>query len=237
MAKPITEIVEWSTGRAYEQEMRPGIADADGAGRCRLDAMARWLQDIAYADLIDAGFEGRGAWIVRRTRIRVDSFPRFGDELTLRTFCSGIGRFSAERRTSIRGGSATVETVALWVCLDPERNRPMRFPPDFIEAYEKSAAGRDANVRLRHPEPPADTGRSPWHFRSAEMDPAGHINNSHYWVPLEEELAEGPEPDGIDAEIEYRDPAMPGEAVVTTQGSSMWIASAEGVLHASLVWR
>jgi len=27
--------------------------------------MARWLQDVAYADLIDAGFEGRGAWIVR----------------------------------------------------------------------------------------------------------------------------------------------------------------------------
>jgi len=84
MAKPVTEIVEWSAGRAYEQEMRPGIADADGAGRCRLDAMARWLQDIAYADLIDAGFEGRGAWIVRRTRMRVDSFPRFGDELTVR---------------------------------------------------------------------------------------------------------------------------------------------------------
>jgi acyl-ACP thioesterase len=237
MAKPVTEIVQWSAGRAYEQEMRPGIADADGAGRCRLDAMARWLQDIAYADLIDAGFEGRGAWIVRRTRIRVDSFPRFGDELTVRTFCSGIGRFSAERRTSIRGGSATVETVALWVCLDPERGRPMRFPPDFIEAYEESAAGRDANVRLRHPEPPADTRRSPWHFRLAEMDPAGHINNSHYWVPLEEELAEGPEPEAIDAEIEYRDPAMPGEAVVIMQGSSMWIASPEGVLHASLVWR
>ena len=69
------------------------------------------------------------------------------------------------------------------------------------------------------------------------MDPAGHINNSHYWVPLEEELAEGPEPEAIDAEIEYRDPAMPGEAVVTMQGSSMWIASPEGVLHASLVWR
>jgi hypothetical protein len=61
--------------------MRPGIADADGDGRCRLDAMARWLQDIAYADLIDAGFEGEGAWIVRRTRIRVEAFPRFGEDL------------------------------------------------------------------------------------------------------------------------------------------------------------
>ena len=174
---------------------------------------------------------------MRRTRIRVESFPRFGEDLELRTFCSGIGRFSAERRTSIRGESAAVETVALWVCLDPERGRPMRFPPDFIAVYEESAAGRDANVRLRHPDPPADAERSAWWFRSSEMDPAGHINNSHYWVPLEEELAEGPEPEAIDAEIEYRDPAMPGEAVVIMQGSSMWIASAEGVLHASLVWR
>src|SRR5918996_2519049 len=114
-AVQLTELVDWPGGRVYEQRMRPGIADADGIGRCRLDAIARWLQDIAYADLVDAGFEGRGAWIVRRTRIRVDAFPRFGEPLEARTFCSGIGRFSAERRTSIHGTTARVETVALWV--------------------------------------------------------------------------------------------------------------------------
>ena len=238
MAKPITEIVEWSTGRAYEQEMRPGIADADGAGRCRLDAMARWLQDIAYADLIDAGFEGRGAWIVRRTRIRVDSFPRFGDELTLRTFCSGIGRFSAERRTSISGGSATVETVALWVCLDPERDRPMRFPPDFLDAYEKSAAGRDANVRLRHPEPPADAAALALAF-PVGGDGSGR---SHQQLAL---LGAAGGRAGRGARARWRSTPRSSTGTrrcrarqsLTTQGSSMWIASAEGALHASLVWR
>ena len=215
--------------------MRPGIADADAAGRCRLDAIARWLQDVAYADLIDAGFEGRGAWIVRRTRIRAQAFPRFGEELTLRTFCSGIGRFSAERRTSIKGRDADVETVALWICLDPERGRPMRFPPDFVAVYEQSARGRDANVRLRHPDPPADAPRSPWFFRASEMDPAGHINNSHYWTPLEEDLAGGPEPESIDAEVEYRDPATAGEAVLVRQGASIWIAGADDAIHASIL--
>ena len=139
--------------------MRPGIADADGAGRCRLDAIARWLQDVAYADLIDAGFEGKRS--VDRPPDPDQGrelLPHFGDELTVRTFCSGIGRFSAERRTSIKGGSAAVETVALWVCLDPERARPMRFPTDFVEVYEESAAGRDASVRLRHPDPPPSWG-------------------------------------------------------------------------------
>ncbi len=229
------ELVDWPGGRAFEQEMRPGIADAGEAGRCRLDAMARWLQDIAYADLIDAGFEGRGAWIVRRTRIRVERFPRFGEPLRLRTFCSGFGRFSAERRTSITGDTARVETVSLWICMDPERGRPMRFPPEFAAAYEESAAGRDANVRLRHPEPPPDAERSTWHFRAAEMDGAEHINNSHYWTPLEEELAGAPEPESIDAEIEYRDPAMPGDTVLLRQGSSMWIVAPEGSIHASLL--
>jgi acyl-ACP thioesterase len=230
----LTELVDFRAGRSFQQTMRPGIADADDAGRCRLDAMARWLQDIAYTDLIDAGFEGEGAWIVRRTRIRVEAFPRFGDELELRTFCSGIGRFSAERRTSISGSGAAVETVALWVCLDPERGRPMRFPPEFLAAYEESAGGRDANVRLRHPDPPDDAERSSWHFRAAEMDPAGHINNSHYWAPLEEELAEGPEPEAIDAEVEYRDPAMPGEVTLLRDGTSLWVASTDGTVHASL---
>jgi acyl-ACP thioesterase len=215
--------------------MRPGIADADGEGRCRLDAIARWLQDIAYLDIVDAGFEGQGAWIVRRGRIRVDAFPRFGEQLELRTFCSGIGRFSAERRTSISGDRASVETVARWVCMDPERGRPMRFTPEFLAAYEESAGGRDANVRRRHPDPPAGAERSRWHFRASEMDPAHHINNSHYWTPLEEELADGPEPKAIDVEIEYRDPAMPGEVEVLRSGTSMWIAGTDGTVRASLV--
>src|SRR5262249_55577675 len=141
----------------------------------------------------------------------------------------------AERRHSIRGENAAVETVALWICLDVDRGRPMRFPPEFIEAYEESANGRDANVRLRHPEPPGDAERSDWRFRESEIDPAGHINNSHYWTILEEDLAGGKEPDSIDAEIENRDPAEAGEAVVLRSGSSLWVANGSGDLHASIV--
>src|SRR5262249_61333352 len=119
------ELVDAPTsGRVFERAIRPGVADVDGNWRARLDAIARWLQDVAYEDLVDAGFEGRGAWIVRRLRLRVDAFPRFGESFEVKTFCSGIGRFSAERRTTIRGGSAAVEAVGLWICLDSETWRP-----------------------------------------------------------------------------------------------------------------
>ena len=221
-------------GRVFEQAIRPGVADGVGSGRVRLDAIARWLQDVAYLDLVDAGFEEKGVWIVRRTRLRVESFPRFGDELVLSTFCSGIGRFSAERRTTVSGGSASVEAVALWIWLDGESLRPARFPPEFTEIYGASANGREAGVRLRHPDPPADAERKSWLFRASDVDVAGHVNNSHHWAALEQELV-GDEPLSLDAEVEYRDPALPGEAVLLRDRSARWIAAADGRVCASIL--
>jgi acyl-ACP thioesterase len=230
----LTELVdaEPASGRVFERALMPGIADGIGDMRIRLDAIARWLQDVAYADLIDAGFEREGIWIVRRVRLRVEAFPRFGEPVTVRTFCSGVGRFSAERRTSVRGAGGHVDAVALWVWIGAD-GEPVRFPERFVELYGDSAGGRGAPVRLRHPEAPAVGQRAPWTFRAADVDVAGHINNSHYWEPLEEQLA-GTDPERIDAEIEHRDPALPGPARVIRDGSGIWIEGADGALHASI---
>src|SRR5437588_8032149 len=88
-------------GRVYSHAQRPGLGDCAPSGRIRLDALARWLQDVAYADVEDAGLAAAAYWVVRRTRIRVDRFPRFAERLSVRTWCSGIGRMWAERRTTI----------------------------------------------------------------------------------------------------------------------------------------
>ncbi len=230
----LTELVdaEPAAGRVFERTLMPGIADGIGDLRIRLDAIARWLQDVAYADLLDAGFEQEGIWILRRVRLRVEAFPRFGEPVTLRTFCSGVGRFSAERRTSVRSAGGHVDAVALWVWIDAG-GEPMRFPERFVEIYGESAADRPAPVRLRHPEPPVDSARTPWTFRAADIDVAGHVNNSHYWEPLEEDLARK-QPDRIDAEVEHREPALPGPAVVLRADNGTWIEGAGGALHASI---
>jgi acyl-ACP thioesterase len=230
--EPAELVAEPASGRVFARNLRPGIADAIGDGRVRLDAIARWLQDVAYADLLDAGFEERGVWIVRRMRLRVESWPRFGEPVTLRTFCSGLGRFSAERRTSIGGGSAAVEAVALWVWID-ESGRPARFDERFTGIYAVSAGDRGAQVRLRHPDPPPDGERRPWTFRAADLDVAAHVNNSHYWDPLEE-LLSGSAPGPLDAEIEHRDPSLAGPAFVTGDRDSLWVEGVDGAVHASI---
>jgi acyl-ACP thioesterase len=233
---PLSELVPRpDRGRSFEREVVPGLADATASGRVRLDAIARWLQDIAYADVVDAGLASRGAWVIRRARLRVEAFPRFGEPVAVRTFCSAAGRVAAERRTTVSGGGGSIEAVAIWIHVDTETLRPLRLGEDFRAAYAVSAAGRKADFRLRHPEPPEAATRTAWHFRASDMDVAGHVNNAAYWEPVEEMLWEAEEPRTADMEIEYREPAQPGETAILRTGTGMWIAGREGALHASIV--
>jgi acyl-ACP thioesterase len=223
--------------RVFMLPRRPGLADCAPSGRVRLDAIARFLQDVAYADVEDAGVAEAAVWVVRRTRLRVERFPRFAEHLELRTFCSGIGRMWAERRSSIGrpGRPADVEAVSLWVHLDPEQRRPTRLTEREIAVYGGTGADRRVSARLRHPLPDSDGGGVAWAFRATDCDLADHVNNAAYWEPLEERLLAEPEPVRIDVEIEFRSPAQPGEKRILADGPRLWIADAEGEIHASMV--
>jgi acyl-ACP thioesterase len=242
--------------RAFSQNRQPGFADCAPSGRIRLDALACWLQDIAYADVEDAGLAQSAVWVVRRTRIRVNRFPRFGERFALTTFCSGLGRMWAERRTDIvvdggtaegadsgtgeqagrgAGERADVQAVSLWVHLDAESWRPSRLTEAEIWTYTGAGApSRRVSARLRHPVPESLDGGAPWTFRLTECDIADHVNNAAYWQPLEEELLAHPDPEELDVEIEYRAPAQPGVKRVVRDGPRRWIVGDGEELHASL---
>jgi acyl-ACP thioesterase len=226
-------------GRVFaEPPVRPGLADCAPSGRIRLDALARFVQDIAYADAEDAGQSGNAAWVVRRTRMRVERFPRFGERLLLKTFCSGLGRMWAERRTTISGDvDGEVEVVSLWVHLDPVSGRPTPLTEAEIATWGESAAGRKVTARLHHPAPEGTGDSFPWRFRATECDLAGHINNAAYLQPLEEDLLRGGEGEleSIDVEIEYRSPAQPGDKLVLRETPRLWISTPDGETHASLI--
>jgi acyl-ACP thioesterase len=225
-------------GRLFTESVRPGLADCAPSGRVRLDALARFTQDIAYADAVAAEQHETARWVVRRTRMRVSRFPRFGERLELATFCSGLGRMWAERRTSIAGevGQAgEIEVVSLWVHLDPISGRPTPLREDELAVWSESTAGRTIRARLHHPGPEETEEGVSWRFRETECDLAGHINNAAYFQPLEEELLEHGDLDSIDVEIEYRSPAQPGEILVLRDGARRWIVSPEGETHASLL--
>lgn len=227
------------TGRRYSTSRRVRLGDVTPSGRLRLDALARYLQDVAFDDGEDAGLtshpapEGKRSterWILRRLAIDVTSLPRFTDVIDLTTWCSGAGGRWAERRTSITGARATIEAAAIWVFVD-ERGRPARLPPEFFEHWGTSAGDRKVSARLSHPDPPAGAPTRPWPLRATDFDVIGHVNNAAYWEAAEELLLVGPGR----WEIEFRDevPRTTTDVELVVDGTSLWWTTG-GRVHASV---
>lgn len=186
-----------TVGRVFDGSTSVRLGDSSPGGRARLDSLARVLQDFSDDDARDAGF-GDFSWVVRRTAIGVRKFPQYLERLHMRTWCSGFGAAWAERRISVTGDSgAALEAATLWVLVDPESMRPTRIPSDFFAVFGPSARGRKVTSKsvLSVYGAPTDAaterptvGRS-WPLRFVDFDVLGHVNNSVFWVPVEEELA------------------------------------------------
>jgi len=201
-------------GRRFVATRRVRMGDADRAGRVRLDALARLLQDVGNDDFADAGLDARSPWVTRRTVVAGAPWPRIGEQIEFTTFCGGIGSRWAERRSSIAGDrGGRVEAAALWVFVDAASGRPCRLPPWFLDTYGEAAAGRTVRARLRSGGPPPSAAGRPWPLRSTDYDVLGHVNNAATWSAIEDECARLDSVPRV-AELEYRAPMEPDEDVM-----------------------
>ncbi len=237
-------------GRTFRGVQRVRLGDVDPSGRARLDALARYLQDVANDDAYDSGIDNPGVWVVRRSTIEVHQGPQLREDLELVTFCSGTGACWAERRTTLTGSAgARVEAAVLWVQLGTDGTRPARLGPDFAAVYGESAAGRKVGAGLvLDQELPAGPGRS-FALRHADLDVMGHVNNAVYWAMLEEEVgleeALGRHESGMGAppdhplrfDLEHHQAIDPGATVELRHlERQLWITTG-GSLAAVASWR
>ena len=179
------------SGRTFTAQRRVRLGDASPYGRVRLDALARYLQDVARDDSADADYPEPMAWLVRRTLIEATCLPRFEEWLTLTTWCSGYGGRWAERSTQIRGDrGGAVDALAVWVHINWRTGAPIRLPAEFHQVWAASAAQRRISARLVLPSrPPAAAQRLPWTLRAADLDVMNHMNNAAHWSALVEAAA------------------------------------------------
>jgi len=188
-------VARTSVGREFSARRRVRLGDATPNGRLRLDALARYLQDVSNDDTRVSEWSDPHWWVVRRTVVDVHEFPKYMEEIDLVTWCGGLGSHWAERRTQIVSldGRVLVDAAALWVHIDQDTMQPSRVPHDVVETLMESSGGRDVGARLllRHKlfaEVNAST--TPWPLRFSDYDAVGHMNNAAYWEIVEEHLAE-----------------------------------------------
>jgi acyl-ACP thioesterase len=228
------------SGRLFFAKRRVRLSDADPGGRLRLDAIARYLQDVANDDVLETGWGSPNHfWLLRRTVIQQLRPISIEDTVEMTTWSSGTASSSASRRTTVvgeRGG--VIEAESVWVHLSREL-RPERFGGNFFDVYGPSANGRRTSTRLELPDLPPSAERAPWPLRRSDLDLLGHLNNASYWEALEEVAARkrfdlnAP----FEALLEFRQPIDLGddvELLYSPQADGFRIAlSATGSVRAS----
>lgn len=209
------------TSRRFSADRPIRLSDADAAGRLRHDSIARYLQDVAADDVLDAGWApDEHIWVVRRTVLDVVQ-PFLADTaVELTTWCGAVAGSAAARRTSVvgdRGGH--VEAEMIWIHLGPDL-QPQRLGERFLSIYGASAEGRRASTRLELPGPPTDVAAAPWALRSTDIDQLGHVNNAAYWIAIEQHF-ELTTPHR--AVLEYRQPLDLSDAVeLQRSDNALW---------------
>jgi acyl-ACP thioesterase len=215
-------------GRVFAASRVVRSTDVSPAGRLRFDALARYLQAAAEDDLADADLHEPYAWLVRRCEVAVRGYPRAGDLLGLRTFCSAVGPRWAGRTTTLATSAGDViQARAVWVAVTLADGRPAAPGAAFHRVYGAAAQGREVSARLSLPRPPESALGREWPLRAADFDTAGHVNNAIGWAAVEDVIA------GLgwlpaSAELEYQRPILPGHQprLVTSQApgqASCWL--------------
>jgi acyl-ACP thioesterase len=224
------------TGRRFSADRPIRLSDADARGRLRHDAIARYLQDVAADDVLDAGWApDEHIWVVRRTVLDV-LHPFLTDTaVALTTWCGALAGAAAARRTSVvgdRGGH--IEAEMIWIHLGPGL-QPQRLGERFLSIYGAAAEGRRASTRLELPPPGRSAVAAPWSLRSTDIDQLGHVNNAAYWIAVEEHFdLTAPHR----AVLEYRQPLDLDDAVALRQDDdALWFVVGDAVRAAAALTR
>jgi acyl-ACP thioesterase len=231
---PAALVPEPTAGRIYRAERRIRLSDMAASGRLRLDAVARYLQDIATDDVADAGVEDADhVWVVRRTVLEVCDAPAGDQSVRISTWASGIGARWATRRTRLVGATGgRIDAESLWVHVNRSTQRPERLPHHFLDVYGQATVGRQVSGKLFLPaQAPADAVWLSWPLRITDIDILGHVNNAAYWEAIESVfVAQEQMLASCRAVMEYRQPIdfRPEIAVGVTHHastSSVWFTN------------
>jgi acyl-ACP thioesterase len=210
----------------------------------RLDAVARYLQDVAEDDAKDAGWPKSIGWLLRRCAVNVRKFPTLGERLHLETFCSASASKWAERTTTMTGDAGgSLQASAIWIAVDTTSGRPTRLGELFERVYLPSTDGRRASVRLSLPSPPSQAfaAAKGWQLRSSDVDVWEHVNNAISWAAVEDVLSR------LDwlpvrAEVEHNDAITLADSPrlasgVSDVGLDIWLVDGERVLTSARLSR
>ncbi|OYD67237.1 acyl-[acyl-carrier-protein] thioesterase [Rhodococcus sp. OK302] len=227
-------------GHIFEASWPVRTGDIHSDRRLRLDAIARYLQDVGFDNLIASdALDIHPTWVVRRTVIDVVRPIRWPDRVHLRRWCTGISRKWCSMRVRIDSDDGgLVETEGFWINVDPKTGMPARISERFTRELDSTVVDQHLHWHRWITPEASDAPERSFPLRASDFDPFDHVNNAVYWQPAEEAMGEDLREKPFRSIIEYSQPITRGEQVTVCEradGRTLDI-DVDGETRASARW-
>ncbi len=227
---PIAPLSDRKDGaQFFEGHYRVRTGDVDQQMRVRLDAVARYLQDVANDNIEATEFHSTDPfWIVRRTIIDVIAPISWPAGFTAQRWCGALSTRWTNMRVRLTADHQTnrfnpdprpdglIETEAFWINVN-DQGMPSRLTDSAFDMLSSMTDEHRLRWKSMNPEKAPAPGEVELPdrehvLRSTDFDPFKHLNNAAYLEAVEDELID--RPDLVDVPhrlvIEYLRPIVPG---------------------------
>ncbi len=162
--------------------------DCDLNGELTLPALNRFLSESAWkhSDEMEIGFshliKKNMAWVLYKEYIQMNSWPKWGETITVKTWPSQRDRLFCYREFEIYSSDKLLGKVTTsWIVINILSRRPVRTKDYFVESL-------DVNEKINFPKkirnkmqwenrPIKTTSRE---IKLMDLDVNQHVNNSYY---------------------------------------------------------
>lgn len=207
-------------GMVWSEDVRVRAFEVGPNGVAGMPALCNWLQEAAgnHAAALTWGVENlqeqSRTWVLARLHLRVQRLPRWREELTVRTWPSGVVRMYAVREFQLAAGTEVLAVgTSGWVVLDTAARRPVRPGAELAEMASRTPARLLEDPFERLPELPADGSSIELRVGRSDLDLNWHANNVRFvaWVLDGMPADEAGRSSLAELEIDYRAEAREGD--------------------------
>jgi medium-chain acyl-[acyl-carrier-protein] hydrolase len=209
--------------KIWNETVRVRSYEAGADGCASILSICNYLQEAAgnHAFALGVAIDQLAAqnlfWVLSRLRVRMDTYPKWRDEIRITTWPCGVERLFAHRDFEIYGpdGRRLGVATSAWLLLDIQKRRPTRML-DVVRNFAVTDRARafegDLGTRLAPP-PRADAERV-FRVRLSDLDVNRHVNNVNY---IEWAVETVPPGAGtlIDLQVEFLAESLSGDEVIS----------------------
>jgi medium-chain acyl-[acyl-carrier-protein] hydrolase len=137
---------------------------------------------LGYSHLMEQQY----FWVLSRLSIQMEEYPRWGDQIRVKTWLTGTGRLFALRQFSIADSRRNIIGTAksAWLVLDLKSRKPQRIGPVFKHIEHLFDGLPPAEEPPKIPVPVHPKMEKSYTVRYSDIDMYHHVNNIKYveWI-------------------------------------------------------